>query len=95
MMEEVPAARKSATRALSVFAVRGRFTRWASRTAKHASLCCPFFVDPFHPLPRQRQPPRLPPVQDRLDDVRFQQREGQDAPDIGAVDGLGGGEFAD
>jgi len=39
--------------------------------------------------PRQRHPFRLPPIQDRLDDIRRQQREPKRGRDIGRVDRLG------
>ena len=42
--------------------------------------------------PRQRHCIRLPPIQDRLDDIRRQQREPQKARDIGRVDLLGRGK---
>lgn len=45
--------------------------------------------------PRQPQSFRLPPIQDRLDDVRRQQRQSQHARDIGRVDLRGRGELAD
>jgi hypothetical protein len=59
----------------------------------------------FHlPCPLQRQRlhqhcqshlRRLPPIQDRLDDVRRQQGQPQDARHVGFVDLLGGGDFGD
>jgi hypothetical protein len=41
---------------------------------------------------RQRHRRRLPPVQNRLDDVGREQRQPQDAADVGRGD-LGGGDF--
>ena len=43
----------------------------------------------------QRYPCRLPPVQDRFNDVGREQREPQDAADVGSVDLLRRGDFLD
>lgn len=43
----------------------------------------------------QLQTRRLPPTQNRLDDVRRQQGQTQDATDVGRIDLLGGGDLCD
>jgi len=56
----------------------------------------------FAPLPwkrphqhRQRDLRRLPPIQDRLDDIRREQRQAHQARDIGRVDLLRSRQFVD
>jgi hypothetical protein len=45
--------------------------------------------------PRQRHLRRLPPTQNRLDDIRRQQGQPHDATHVGRIDLRGGGDFGD
>jgi len=65
---------------------------WAMRCG--STLPLPLHRKRLHQS-RQRNLLRLPPVQDRLDDIWRQQREPQKARDIGRVDLLGRGQFVD
>jgi len=62
---------------------------WAMRCG--STLPLPLHRKRFH-QPRQRDPLRLLPIQERLDDIRRQQRQPQQARDIGRVDLLGRGK---
>ena len=61
---------------------------------KRANLSLPLYRKRLHHCPH-RQPLRLPPCQDRLHDLRRQQRHAQHPADVGRVDVLGVGDFLD
>ena len=66
----------------------------ALNQAERRPLLLPLHRNRLHQR-RQRHPLRLSPIQDRLHDIRRQQREPQQARDIGRVDLLGGGQFVE